>query len=337
MNILIVGGTRFIGPGVARRLTGAGHRVTLFHRGSTHAELPDEINHLHGDRCRLLDFADDLQRLEPEIVVDMMLLTESQATDLMTVFSGRAKRVVMISSCDVYRRYDLLRGVETGPVEDGPVDEDAPLRTKYYPYRNMVADKNDRLYDYDKILAERVVMASGSTPATVLRLPVVYGPNDYQHRFAAYLRRMLDGRPAILVEEGEADWRITRGYSENCAEAVATAALSPSAAGRVYNVGEPKALTELAWIRRIAGVVGWAGQIIRLPNAELPKHLQSDIRSEHHLEVDTARIRDELGFTEPIEAEEALRLTLDWQRQNLPENPALADEYRLEDDILARV
>jgi nucleoside-diphosphate-sugar epimerase len=333
----MIGGTRFIGPGVARRLAEAGHQVTLFHRGQTRASLPESIDHLLGDRDDLGDFASEIQRLNPEVVIDMMLLSEKQATDLMSVVSGVARRVVVISSCDVYQRYDLLRGVEEGPVEATRVTEDSPLRTKYYPYRDMVDDKNDRLYDYDKILAERVVISSRESRATVLRLPVVYGPNDYQHRFAAHLRRMLDNRPAILLEEGEAEWRITRGYSENCAEAIVAAATSDVAADRIYNVGEPGALAEEVWVSRIADIVGWSGEILRLPNTELPKHLQSDICSRHHLEVDTGRIRQELDFTEPVGPDEALRLTLAWERENLPENESLAAEYEAEDLVLKRL
>ena len=54
-------------------------------------------------------------------------------------------------------------------------------------------------------------------PATVLRLPAVYGPGDTQHRLRAYLRQMDDGRPSIPLPDGQADWRWTRGYVENVA------------------------------------------------------------------------------------------------------------------------
>ncbi len=37
MRILLLGGTGFIGPFVARRLSAEGHEVTLFHRGQTQA------------------------------------------------------------------------------------------------------------------------------------------------------------------------------------------------------------------------------------------------------------------------------------------------------------
>ena len=68
------------------------------------------------------------------------------------------------------------------------------------------------MYDYEKILVERVVMGDTGLPVTVLRLPMVYGPNDCQHRLAPYLKRMLDGRPMIPLSKGMARWRCLRGY-----------------------------------------------------------------------------------------------------------------------------
>ena len=73
---------------------------------------------------------------------------------------------------------------------------------------------------------------------TVLRLPAVYGPGDYQHRLFAYVKRMDDWRPAVLLGEGMASWRWTHGYVEDMASAIALAVTDERAAERVYNVGE---------------------------------------------------------------------------------------------------
>jgi nucleoside-diphosphate-sugar epimerase len=65
MRILVIGGTRFIGPAVVRRLHGMGHHVTVLHRGETEsADLP-AIPHLHGDRLR--EGADLGNRLLPVV------------------------------------------------------------------------------------------------------------------------------------------------------------------------------------------------------------------------------------------------------------------------------
>ena len=49
MRVLVLGGTRFIGPLVVRELAEAGNDVTIFHRGETEAELPSSVQHVHGE------------------------------------------------------------------------------------------------------------------------------------------------------------------------------------------------------------------------------------------------------------------------------------------------
>ena len=60
---------------------------------------------------------------------------------------------------------------------------------------------------------------------------MVHGPRDYQHRLFPYLKRMDDGRPAIVLDEDRARMRVTRGYVEDVAAAIALAATDPRASG----------------------------------------------------------------------------------------------------------
>ena len=108
----------------------------------------------------------------------------------------------MVSSIDVYRNYDVLRGKEDGPPDAAPLREDSPLRSRLYPYRDPEdADPHALNNVYDKILAERAYLSDPTLPGTVLRLPFVYGPGDYQHRLHTYLKRMDDKRPVILFSQ----------------------------------------------------------------------------------------------------------------------------------------
>jgi hypothetical protein len=56
-------------------------------------------------------------------------------------------------------------------------------------------------------------MSEPDLPATILRLPMGYGPGDYQHRLPSYLKRMDDKRPAIILPRSVAGWR-GLGYTE---------------------------------------------------------------------------------------------------------------------------
>jgi len=335
MRVLVIGGTRLMGPHVVRELVTLGHSVTVFHRGETETDLPAQVNHIHGDRTHLSEYTGDFKDFKPDVVLDMMLLQETHARDLVVVMSGIAGRLVVASSCDVYRQWDLIRGIVSGPAVNKRSTEDSPLRERFYPYRDTVKDKEDPLYNYDKILVERAVMSAPDLSTTVLRLPMVHGPHDHRHRFLGFIKRMADRRPAILIDAHEADWRITRGYAENCAHAICLAITDPKANGRVYNVGETSALSQREWITRLAKIVGWEGKIVTFPQDRLPKHLKSDEHWEHHLVADTTRIRTELGYTEIVDADTALRRTVEWELANRVPDPKERSEYAAEDAALA--
>jgi nucleoside-diphosphate-sugar epimerase len=334
MKVLIIGGTAFMGPLVTRKLADSGHDITLFHRGNTNTKLPEGVREIFGDRNRLADYADELKKIQPDVVLDMMLLIEKNARELVNIMSGSTGRIVAISSCDVYKNYGLLRGTETGPALTNRINENSPLRENLYPYRDAVPDENHPLFNYDKILVERIILSKSITPGTILRLPVVYGPNDKQHRFYEYIKRMEDNRPAVFLGNHQAKFKITRGYCENCAEAIFKAILNDSAAGRIYNVGEPDAPTEHEWIERISRILEWQGKIVVLQEDKLPDHLKTDLHWENHLIIDTTRIREELGYTEIVSREEALNRTVEWERANPPEHVDIESKYPDEDKAL---
>ena len=333
MRILIIGGTRFIGPPVATRLSGSGHAVTVFHRGESEGELPPGVEHVHGDRHRLADFQDEIRRVQPEVVLDMAPFTEVDAQEIMNAFRGIAGRIVAVSSQDVYRAYGRLHGSEAGPPEAGLLTEDAPLRETLYPYGG-----NSRGMDsYDKIPIERVVMGSPDFAGTILRLPMVYGERDYQRRLALELQRMDDGRPAILLGEKFAGWRWTRGYVDNVAAGIALAVTDPRAAGRIYNLGDPDALSYADWVRVMGRAAGWSGEVIVVPEGRLPPQLRPPAGDyAHDLAADTSRIRQELAYIEPVPFFQALLRTIDWERSHRPAGERAID-YAPEDALLEKL
>jgi nucleoside-diphosphate-sugar epimerase len=316
MKILVVGGSGFIGPHLVRELTRLGHSVAVFHRGSTHPDLPAE--HILGDRR-------DLAMLRPEadVIIDLILSSGAQAKALMETFRGVARRVVAASSIDVYRACGVLHGSEEGAPDPTPLNENSPLRTKPQTYPPEFRETMKQIFpwlddEYDKIPVERAILGDPELPGTVLRLPMIYGPGDHLHRFHPVVRRIDDNRPAIVFEEGMAAWRAPRGYVENVAAALALAAVSECAAGRTYNVAERPAFSELEWSRKIAEIAGWNGEFLVLPKDRTPAHLVFPGNTAQHWEADSTRIRDELGWREIVPLAEAISRTIAWERANPP-------------------
>ena len=333
MKILVIGGTGFIGPHLVSGLARMGHSVTVFHRGSTQRDL--QCDHILGDR-------QDLATLRPkaDVVIDLILSSGEQAQALMQAFRGVAGRVVAASSIDVYRACGVLHGSEEGPLEPVPLTEESPLRTRLQTYPPAQVKMLQKFFGwlddaYDKIPVEQAVLGDGELPGTVLRLPMIYGPSDHLRRFHPILKRIDDGRRVILFEEGIARWYSPRGYVQNVAAAIAPAAVSEQAISRIYNVAETPAFSELDWARKIAVATGWDGQFVVLPKERMPAHLLQPGNSAQHWEADSSRIRQELGFQEPVPLDDAIRHTIAWERANPPGEFSLYKfDYAAEDVAL---
>jgi nucleoside-diphosphate-sugar epimerase len=317
VRVLLIGGSGFIGQRVITRLQQRGHSVIIFHRG--HADLPldPRLEVITGNRLEIDQYVADIEAARPDAAIDFLPWTDTDTRRVISALHGRVERVVHLSSGDVYQAWgNFLTGEFGEPV---PLAEDAPLRTRLYPY----AGTEPGMETYDKILAERAILKAHydeGYPGVILRLPMVYGPGDPHHRMWAYVKRMLDNRPAILLSGRQAAWLRQRGYVDDVAFGIVLAAERATSEGQIYNVGNLRTHTLAAWIRAIGDQIGWRGEVRVIPDDRLPGHLASPYNYQQHIIYDTSKIRRELGYYELVDAEEALRLTVGWQRENPPHN-----------------
>jgi nucleoside-diphosphate-sugar epimerase len=281
--------------------------------------LPDAVRHLHATWDALP--LDELRAWEPEVVLDMVPFVRADARRLAS-FDGFARRAVAVSSGDVYLAFGRLHRTEPGDPVPLPLTENSPLRA-------VVVNE-----DYDKVGVEEE-LAALDLPVAIVRAPATHGPGDPQHRLWRYLKRMDDGRPAILLDERVAPWRWVRGYVEDVAHAIAICVQDERAGGRTYNVADPIAFSETEWLRCIASVVGWDGEIVVASPERLPEALRMEYDLRQDMVVDSTRIRAGLGYAEIVEPQEALRRTIEWERANPPAEYNDPFDYSAEDAALS--
>ena len=287
MRVLVIGGTGFIGTHIVGQLAAHGHVIAVYHRGQTRAILPNHVHQILHPRSviPIQKFPKKLFEFGPDVVVHTVAMGAADAEAAVRAFAGHTGRLVLLSSGDVYRAYGRFTKLEPGPPEEGPLSEDAPLRTKLFLYRAQAASEDALEYWYEKILAERAVRGGPSLPATILRLPKVYGPGSNEDLATIYRYRH------------HPEWRWTHGFVENVAAAVALAATHAAAAGRAYNVGEASTPTIS---ERLAG----------LPASAMEPDVNSQFDFTQNIAYDTSRIRSELGYREVISEEEGVLRTL---------------------------
>ena len=331
MTVLVLGGSGFIGAPLVRRLLARGGAVAVLHRGGS--QTPPGAEAVLAHRADVQALKQAVAGRSVRTVVDLLAFTEADILPVIEALSGLIDRYVMVSSGDVYRNYGGLQRLETAEPVLGPMGEDAPLRSRLYPYRKgELRDPGDPdlwMDDYDKIPLEAAARAS--LPTAIVRAPMVFGPGDKNRRFGWLIRPMAEKRPFILIDEAWARWRTSYGFVDDVAEGIAVAALHPDGAGEVFNVGPAEAPDHLAWAKRFALALGWDGEVRTASAGQAPmSRALAGLDLRFPMRTDTRLIRDRLGYDEPTALEDALARTIEDELAR-PRPSHLDRQYAAED------
>ncbi|HEY0437931.1 MAG TPA: NAD-dependent epimerase/dehydratase family protein [Phenylobacterium sp.] len=314
MKVMVLGATGFIGPPLVRALSAMGHETVAVARTPSAGVLALE----RGDAAAVARAAQGC-----EAVVDLLAMTLPATAPLLDALAGRIGRYVLASSGDVYLQYGALNRLEAAGELLRRIPEDAPLRTRLYPYRaatrRPAEDPAAWMDDYDKIPIEQAAQSQAGLSSVVARLPMVWGPGDRQRRFAWAIAPMLAGATALDMDDQWADWRTTYGYVDDVANGLALAATHPDARG-AYNLGAAEAPDHAHWAERFAAAAGWTGAFRRLPReAAGPARRQrlDQLDLSVPMVTDTSRIRAELGFCEVTDPTDGLDRTLSDEARRL--------------------
>jgi len=319
MKVLVIGGTVFIGRAVVSELVEAGHDVCVVHRGEHEPDDLPRVAHIHVDRANLSSKRDDVDAFTPDAVWDNFAMFKSHAQGTLEAL-GTDRRYVVTSSMDVYRAYG---GLHTGKTTDAvPVDETSPVRPERYPYRGQFPGMDD----YDKLDVEETYLETG---ATILRLPMVYGPHDGQRREEFVLRRVRAKRERIPVGSGM--WLGTKGFVGDIARGMRLA-IESGVRGEIFNLGETRTHPAGLWSQMILDAAGSKAELVRVPDEKLPDDLGLTGAVPQHLLVDSSKARRALGWSD-TEPADALKVSVEWHLTNPPAESS--DDFTADDTALA--
>ena len=255
MRVLILGGTRFIGRRIAADLVARGDDVTVVHRGQTEPDQPDGCTHLHADRAEFGQVAEQVRALRPDAVIDTLAMSKADADAVLPHLPEVP--LVLLSSVDVYRAYELLLADQGG--EPVPITEDSPVRQGRYPLREILPGRGET---YDKLDVEPGYLARGGT---VLRLAMIYGEHDGQRREEFILRRVRAGRRRIPI--GPGTFLGSRCYVGDVASAALAALDHPAqAADQIFNVCDPATDTVRDHAHRILAAADYDAELVTAPD-----------------------------------------------------------------------
>lgn len=317
MRVAVIGGTGFLGPRIAERLLAVGQDVLVLARGRHAVELPEAARFAAVDRMDGAQLAEVLGRNEVDAVIDVFSLSLRNTRPVLDAVASHGARYVLVSSVDVYSNYEGLLKRGSPERRMAPATEDAPLRQLRYPYRSNSRRpqgvEDDLFEDYDKIPLEEAARADPRLSAVVVRLPMVFGPGDKQHRFGWAIKAIASGEP-VRIDERAAGWLNSYVFVDDAAEGLALAATHAEAPGGIYNVAQARIRTVREWVERIAEIMG---RTVTIEIAPAGSGLQSERADasdlSYPLTMDGSRIRSELGFAETMPEDEALARTVEWE------------------------
>lgn len=184
LRILILGGTGFTGPYQVRYAVARGHRVSVFNRGRSQADLPGEVEHLTGDRDT--GDLDALKGREWDVVIDNPTTLPFWARDAASLLQDAARQYVFTSTISVYASF------QPGMDEDAPVAEYRGADPMAETMETLRADVNN-LYGPLKAISEQEVARWFPGRTTVIRPGLIVGPGDASDRFTYWPVRIDRG------------------------------------------------------------------------------------------------------------------------------------------------
>jgi len=174
MQLLVLGGTKFLGRHVVDAALARGDEVTIFTRGQTNPELFPEVEHLTGDRDGSLD------------------ALAARSWDGVIDTSGYVPRIVRQSAellRDAVGRYVFISSISVYADPSVPLTEGSPLDLLEDPFTEEVMAHYGAL----KAACEAVVDDVYGERGTNVRAGLIVGPHDPTDRFTYWPRRLAEG------------------------------------------------------------------------------------------------------------------------------------------------
>jgi|GEM_PF-737026 len=310
-NILIIGGTKFIGKLLIDLLLKNGDCVTVFSRS---APVERQVMHLAGDRERPTDMAmlqHAIQGQVFDVVYDMCAYNLDHAKDLYLVIGDKAKRLVFFSSAAVYP-----------PTELFPLRENDP--TGLHP---SFGDYGTNKAAIESFYTEKC--ATDDVQLTIFRPHYILGPGDYFERHQYVLSRIEQHKPIYVPGDGHA--LIQFAFSEDVAKLFFAVPRKQKAQLEIVNVAGQQYITLVGFVQLFADALGVTVDIRPTDYAQFG--LRNDrfyddlfLFPNLNLILDCSRATSRYAYKPTPITEYVPRLVEDWQRTKQAYKPQFKEE-----------
>jgi nucleoside-diphosphate-sugar epimerase len=247
MKVLVIGGTLFIGRQLVEELVKGGHDVSILHRRPKH-DFGRRVENIMADRNDVVAVREALATRRFEVVFDNVYdwqrgTTAEQVEAAVRAAGDRLNRYIFLSSVAAYG--DGLNHKESDPLAAG-YHSDPYIRNKAATERLLFRMHTQR-----------------GLPVVTFRPPFVYGPNNPFYREQFFWDRLRAGRPIVIPGDGHRLMQFV--YVNDLVHAMVRAMEEPRAAGEAFNIGDPKPLTQVEVVERLARAANIEPALVRTP------------------------------------------------------------------------
>ncbi|HYO90320.1 MAG TPA: NAD-dependent epimerase/dehydratase family protein, partial [Pyrinomonadaceae bacterium] len=189
MNILILGGTAFLGRQLAETALAGDHQLTLFNRGRRNPDLFPQVERLRGDRRGDLSV---LRGRRWDAVIDTCGYVPGVVRSSAEALKDSVDRYVFISSLSVYSDSEEASIDESTPV-NRITAEQLKEAEETVPSGPVIAFNYGKAYGGLKALCEEEAERAMHGRAINVRVGLIVGPHDYSDRFTYWPSRVKRG------------------------------------------------------------------------------------------------------------------------------------------------
>ena len=199
-DICVVGGTRFFGKLLVRRLLAEGHRVTVVTRGQTPDPFGDSVRRLRADVMRPGELAAAVAGERFDTVVHQMCYTPNAAVEAAEAFGDRVGKIVLTSTIEVYNADTFRWRIPMPPLS--PLAREDELDPAAYDFDTTLPwgdlDYLGANYGEGKRQAEAALVRTARVPVVLARVAhVLAAEGDFTGRFRFHLDRARAGQPVV--------------------------------------------------------------------------------------------------------------------------------------------
>jgi len=248
MNILVIGGTLFIGRRLVTELVKAGHDVTILHRKPKH-DLGRRVANLAADRNDAASLKAAINGKRFEVVFDDVYDWERGTT------ARQVEATARMMASDRLARYVFMSSVAA--YGDG---------LNHHEGDALAPDDHSDPYVRNKAMSERALFRMHQRdrfPVTTFRPPFIYGPGNTFYREAFFWDRLRENRPIILPGDGHRLMQFV--YVADLVSAMMKAIDLPDASGQAFNAANPKPVTQYEAVEAFGRAAGKPVKFVRIP------------------------------------------------------------------------